>query len=149
MLEERGAAFRAALERVRGCHEIGVKVWRAQQDAVDAVPPASGGRAYLEHRRDERRRELDRAEERRREIEALHERLSACSLDAVVNRPQPPELTGRSEEMLYNAAFLVPADDTTLVHEIGRLQEDVGRSYVVEWTGPWPAHNFVEDEVDA
>jgi hypothetical protein len=147
LLDERAASLRASLDRVRGRHELGVKVWSAHRDDGAKAPGAPGGRAYLEQRRDERRRALELSAERQAVVEDAHERLLAHAVDGVVNRPQPRELTGRADEMLLNAAYLVPADDDALLREVERLDaEHAADGYVFEATGPWPPHNFVDVE---
>jgi hypothetical protein len=150
MLDERAEELATTLERVRGHVEFGVKVW-ANLDAIagsldaSAGDPAAGGQgaAYLQRRRQE--------QERARELAALcvdlageaHARLSAVAADAVANRPQPAELTGRSEAMLLNGAYLVAEGDDRLRGEVERLaagHAELGIEY--ELTGPWPPHNF-------
>ena len=77
--------------------------------------------------------------------EGLHAQLSMLAVDAVANRPQPRELTGRDETMLLNAAYLVPRGDARLEAGVAGLQaayEQLGLTF--EITGPWPPHNFVE-----
>src|SRR5690349_17284340 len=63
MLAEQRDALTAGLERIRGCVELGVKLW-ADRDRVEAAlapqePAAESGRAYLEARRNEQRRAAD------------------------------------------------------------------------------------------
>ncbi len=75
--------------------------------------------------------------------EETHARLSALAAAAVANRPQPRELTGRSERMLFNGAYLVRDGDDGLRREVERLaaeHTELGLEY--ELTGPWPPHNF-------
>ena len=65
---------------------------------------------------------------------------------AVANRPQPRELTGRSEAMLLNGAYLVRAGDDLLRGEVERLATEHSSNGVeYELTGPWPPHNFAEE----
>jgi hypothetical protein len=73
-----------------------------------------------------------------------HERLLELSIAGTVSRPHTRELTGRSEEMFLNAAYLVPADDESLREEVAAL----GRAYAplaltLDVTGPWPPYSFV------
>jgi hypothetical protein len=141
MLEERGPFFEGVLERVRGCVEVGVKAW--YDPARVAQPAAAGGRAYLERRRSE----LTSARDAAGLAAAAHERLAELAVGAVVNRPQPRELTGRDEQMLLNAAYLVPESDDRLRAEVERLSEEhAGAGLSFELTGPWPPYNFAVDE---
>jgi gas vesicle protein GvpL/GvpF len=152
MLDDRADELAATLERVRGHIELGVKVWadldettRSLGTAADEPAAPGQGAAYLQRRRQE--------QERSRELSALcadlageaHARLSAVSAGAVANRPQPSELTGRSDAMLLNGAYLVRKNDDRLEREVERLaaeHAELGLEY--ELTGPWPPHNFAE-----
>jgi hypothetical protein len=149
MLAERDQELTATVERVRGHVELGVKAWVDRATFEQALSPDDGavaggqGAAYLQRRR----REQEQARElstRGAELAAeAHRRLSAVAVDAVANRPQPRELTGRSEDMLLNGAYLVPAADERLRSEVAGLAADhaaLGVEY--ELTGPWPPHNF-------
>jgi hypothetical protein len=147
MLEERSPSFRAALERLRGCVEVGVKAWLDREAIAAPAPATGGGRAYLERRRDELAAARD-ASARGAEVAVnAHERLLALAVEGVANRPQPRELTGRSEEMLLNAAYLVPEHDDALDREVEQLAAAAAPYGVTfELTGPWPAYNFALEE---
>lgn len=146
LLDSRREALTTALARIKGRLEIGAKLWvdRARLVEASASEPQTG-RAYLEARRT--------AQQRKDEADALcldtarstFERLLAHAVDGVANRPQPRELTGRTDDMILNAAFLVEAGDTALLDEIARLDIELGeRGFHLEATGPWPAHNFAD-----
>lgn len=146
LLDSRREALTSALARIKGRLEIGAKLWvdRARLVEASASEPQTG-RAYLEARRT--------AQQRKDEADALcldtarstFERLLAHAVDGVANRPQPRELTGRTDDMILNAAFLVEAGDTALLDEIARLDIELGeRGFHLEATGPWPAHNFAD-----
>jgi hypothetical protein len=60
---------------------------------------------------------------------------------------QRPEVTGREEEMIFNAAYLV-ADRSRFEQELGELGGEYRESGVeLELTGPWPPYNFVPEEL--
>lgn len=144
LLGERHAFFEETLERLRGRVELGVKAW-FDASRVER-PAATGGRAYLERRRDE----LGSARDAAAAAAAAHDRLLAVADEGVVNRPQPRELTGRDERMLLNAAYLVPAGDDRLADELVRIAEEhaaAGLAY--ELTGPWPPYNFAREDEPA
>jgi hypothetical protein len=149
MLGERSDEFAEALERVRGHVELGVKAWvdlNALEQTLDAEEPAAGGgagAAYLQQRAREQERSRELAARCTELAGEAHGRLSAVAVADVVNRPQPRELTGRSEAMLLNGAYLVRDGDDRLRGEVERLtaeHADLGVEY--ELTGPWPPHNF-------
>lgn len=149
MLDERAAEFTAILERVRGHVELGVKAWadlgRLERTLGTEEESASGGQgaAYLQRRRREQERSRELAARCAELVEEAHRSLSAVAEAAVANRPQPRELTGRSEAMLLNGAYLVRAGDDRLRSEVERLagqHAELGVEF--ELTGPWPPHNF-------
>lgn len=151
LLETRGDDFRAALEHVRDRVELGVKVWidrgRFEHSLADGAPEneMSGGRAYMLRKQNEQRAAAESAERLAQLAQGLHAQLSALAVDAVANRPQPRELTGRDETMLLNAAYLVPRGDTRLEAGVAGLQAAYAELGVeFEVTGPWPPHNFVD-----
>jgi gas vesicle protein GvpL/GvpF len=150
MLGERSEELSADLERLRGHVELGVKAWvdltKLERTLGPKAEPAvaSAGAAYLQQRRLE--------EERSRELtarcfelaEEAHGRLALVAVEAVSNRPQSSELTGRSEAMVLNGAYLVRHGDDRLPAEVKQLEDahaPLGVEYEV--TGPWPPHNFV------
>jgi Gas vesicle synthesis protein GvpL/GvpF len=148
----REEALLASLERVRGRIELGIKLWVDEARLAAALEPDAGaapssGRAYLEARRAEQRRAAD-ADAVVAEVACdAYLRLSAVAADGVVNRPQPRELTGRDERMLLNAAFLVESGDARLRDEAARLDAELReRGFSIELTGPWPPHNFVDEQ---
>jgi len=149
MLDERSDEFLSTLERVRGHVELGVKVWADVQMLERALaaaeePSAGGaGAAYLQRRRQEQERARELAVLCAQVAEDAHARLSGVASAAVANRPQPRELTGRSEPMLLNGAYLVRDGDDGLRREVERLAtEHAARGLEYELTGPWPPHNF-------
>jgi len=145
LLEARREALLSALARVRGRLEVGVKLWvdRARLVEASAVAPQSG-RAYLEARRTAQQRKDDADALCLETAQATFERLLPFAVEGVANRPQPRELTGRSEDMVLNAAFLVEAGDTHLLDELARVPDELGDPFSLEATGPWPPHNFAD-----
>jgi hypothetical protein len=155
MLGERSDEFAADLDRVRGRVELGVKgfVERAALEAtlaserVAASVSAGSGRAYLERRRMQREIAEEAGAILAEAARSTHERLLAHSVAGAVSRPHSRELSGRSEEMFLNAAYLVSAGDESLRGEAAAL----GRAYAplaltFEVTGPWPPYSFVGSE---
>ena len=151
MLAERSDELAADLERVRGHVELGVKgyVDRGRLEELltrerTAASSASPGRAYLERRRAEQ----DVAAEARGIVadvaRSAHARLLERSVAGVVSRPHSRELSGRTDDMFLNAAYLVPRGDESVPDEVTAL----GGAYAplpvtFELTGPWPPYSFV------
>lgn len=145
LLRQRTAEFAAALDRIRGRAEWGVKafvppVTDPPRAALDA-PTVGPGTSYLLRRRAARdaatqglRRAADAAEE-------LHEELHAAAVASRRYPPQDPRLTGRRDEMVLNAAYLV---EEAAVPEFRRAVENRSvEALRLELTGPWAPYSFV------
>ncbi len=146
-LEELYDDLAVVLDRVEGRGEWSVKVHHrtASQSGPRATTSSGGatsGVAYLERRR---------AELRDRETAVAHQQLLSDELfwdlvpGAAATRrlvPQDQRLSGRSEPMTLNAAFLV---DQERSHEFLRLVDEARAKYpslVIEVDGPWPPYSF-------
>jgi hypothetical protein len=157
MLDDRRDELERALERIEGRVELGVKAFADRSRVEESLRNRSGddagdegggaGTAYLLRRQRERRLEAE-AEALSTEIVArAHEALRSVADAARVNRPQPPELSGRSDRMLLNASYLVARGDGRLSAEVRRLADEHREHGITfEVTGPWPAYNFVGAE---
>jgi hypothetical protein len=144
MLERERASLADALRRLRGTAEWGVKGYlMARDDDADEGAPASG-MEYLARKQ----RAREDAETRRADVEAtaerVHRRLSRYAVDALLSRVQDRRLSGREEEMILNAAYLVAeartAEFQSRFRELRRRHADEGLEF--ELTGPWPAYHF-------
>jgi hypothetical protein len=163
-LSERREVLQAALDRVRGKVEVGVKAFidrdrfaaaqAKQNDEIrqleTQVSTAEGGRAYLEGRRLEQRIAAELEGFRGEAADGLHTRLLAAAEDGLALPLQAPELSGREEEMVFNGAYLVTTDRVAFEEALASLGRDLRDDGVdLELTGPWPAYNFVPEELGA
>ncbi|MBO8193139.1 GvpL/GvpF family gas vesicle protein [Streptomyces oryzae] len=136
--------FRAALDRLAGRVEWGVKVHaqRAPEPAAAPAPAATSGREFLRRRRQEvtsRENTLEEAEQLGR---TLHAALAAQAEDVRVYPAQNPQLSGTPGQNLLNAAYLVPRDRSEeFVARVERLGAH-DPSVRVELTGPWAPYSF-------
>jgi hypothetical protein len=125
LVRERLRSLRSAFERVRGCVEVGVRVWAVD---MDGHTRAENGAAYM--------RSLRASESRRREtFEPLHRRLSSLSRET---------RRGTAGSGAFAAAYLVPA---TRLSELRRVVDDWVRHHPeasVVCTGPWAPFSFTE-----
>lgn len=145
LLDSQAPVLRQALESVSGCVEWGVKLFAEPRAADQQKVKAASGRDYLGQRAAQGRA---RDEERLRRGDAVrdcHDALAATAVDAVINAPQDPALSGRREPMVLNAAYLVRRDGeddfrTILETQASGPCREAG--VVVELTGPWPPYNF-------
>jgi hypothetical protein len=123
-LADRRDAYAAALDRVRGRGELGLRAM-ARDPADRPEAPAPTGRAYLES--------LAAADARRR---ALHEPLAALAAEDRVRRVRDPS------EVL-RAAYLVDAATVPRFRDTVRRLEREHPELVLVDTGPWPPYSFV------
>ena len=145
-LSAHGPALASLLRRFDGRVELGVKAYFAEAPAATAEPQS--GREYLLRRQREREAAEEAARFKVECARASHERLAAAAEEARANPPQPPELSGRTDEMLLNGAYLVRRDDGRLTDAVAELESLYGpRGVTYEITGPWPPYNFVPPEV--
>ena len=163
MLERERDVLLGALERVRDHSEWSVKLL-ADPEAIDAAaraqsaaaaPKAAGGagRAYLARKQAERG-----LRERSRELvevaqEQVHARLQAEAEAVALLPPQNRELSGRSGDMVLNAAYLVHRSRVeTFTGAVEELRHDPRQRELgleLEVTGPWAPYNFVAAEQPA
>lgn len=109
-----------------------------------AAPAAETGAAYLMRKRQEARAVEDRRLEAARAGERLHEELTAIAVAHRLLPAQDPQLTGRTDTMVRNGAYLVPAvRRQELVEALTARADDLaGSGLTVEWQGPWPPYSF-------
>ena len=121
----RAGSLRDALEQVRGCVEVGVRVVAAEP----APPPtAESGRAYMEAR-------LARSEETERLAHELHEPLAALARAAT-------RTVGATPRLLLSGAYLVePGKLDAFRLRVGELEAEHPELTFVS-TGPWPPYSF-------
>ena len=120
VLAERQDEFLAALARVRGRLEVGI---RAVQPAEAPRAPAATGREYLEGRlRDDR------------SAQALHETLTGLAVEAARRPSRPGEV--------LRAAYLIEAPALAGFRAtVDRLQREHADMAIL-CTGPWPPYSF-------
>ena len=151
MLSERGADFRAALGRMNGRQEWGVKAYANRQpetsddSAVTPGPPGPGtgaGAAYLRRRRDQLSAQKDARRETLASAEMIHAELSRYAAETRLHPPQAPQLTGNKEPMILNAAYLL--DSARHEDFAGAVTALAGQhpGLRLELTGPWPPYSF-------
>jgi hypothetical protein len=149
MLDREHEPLTAALRRLRGTAEWGVKAYAvagAQGASGEAAGEPVSGADYLRRRRAAR----EAAEGARQAVDTAVDRVHACLREraaaAVLSAPQDRRLTGREAEMVLNGAYLVPDADAedfrTLVAELAARHRSDGMQ--LELTGPWPAYHFSE-----
>jgi Gas vesicle synthesis protein GvpL/GvpF len=143
LLDERASEFTAALDRIRGRAEWGVKGFAVRTEgdtSPEATEESKPGTAYLMRRRAERDRAARGLQDAAQAAEAVHRAMSAVAVASRRYQPQDPRLSGRREEMVLNVAYLVDeAGADVLRRLVERQQEDNLR---LELTGPWAPYSF-------
>lgn len=146
-LVERGNDFHAALSRITARTEWGVKAYATRTAAgggpasAQATAPESGT-AYLRRRRQELSAQADSRHEASASADAIHGRLCGLAVAARLHPPQAPQLSGRAEQMLLNAAYLL---DESHGEEFAAAVSALAGQHPrvrVEVTGPWPPYSF-------
>jgi hypothetical protein len=145
MLEREREPLAAALRRLRGTAEWGVKAYLIErEDGETAGTAPASGTDYLSRKRTAR----DAAETARREleatVEAVYARLRDQAAGAVVIPPQDRRLSGHDGQMLLNAAYLVAdADADAFASLFAAIVAGLrARSVELTLTGPWPPYHF-------
>lgn len=137
--------LRAALDRVRGKDEWGVKVHcdhaALVERLVGASGPAASGRGYLVQKKARLEAEAVAAGAAGEVAAEVHGCLGEAAAEAVTSG------AGRSGAVL-NGAYLVPAQGREafmrLVENLERRHEG---AFTFEVTGPWPPYNFTSADV--
>jgi gas vesicle protein GvpL/GvpF len=146
-LRRRGKEIAAALDRVAGRVEWGVRVRRrAGAPPVSARDPrrrAATGRDFLAGKRAARQAARSAAARARAAAESVYAELHGR---AVESRRIPPAVEGSG--LLLDAAFLVArADGESFAAAAERAAAGVAHAGCeLALTGPWPAYHFVESE---
>lgn len=128
---EHADGLHAALARVRGCLELGLRVLSGPAD-----PEVKGGsgREYMLGRLHERRRAEQLADE-------LHQPLAALARAETRSVASTPQL-------LLSASYLVPREAVdgfrTAVRELERAHPEL----TLACTGPWPPYSFATVEIE-
>jgi hypothetical protein len=150
VLEERGAEFSDALDRITGHTEWGVKGYAdlsefASATAAEDTAAGSPGVAYLRRRREEQRSEEDARREAALCAEGIDTELRGIAAAGRLHPPQDPQLSGHRGLMILNAAYLVAdgrAEEFRTV--VARLSE--GRPGIrLQVTGPWAPYSFAAE----
>jgi hypothetical protein len=123
---------------------VGKKLPLAEQQAAAKVSVATSGTAYLTQKKahlDVRRAERANAYQT---IQSVEQRLAERAEHSCRIRTLSSDLTGRAEEMVFNAAYLLPASAQAIwLETIQKVHHDVqSKGLVLEASGPWPPYHF-------
>jgi hypothetical protein len=127
-LAERAPELEAALARVRGCVELGVRALAPVRETADASSGAAYMRARLEQRRDVERL-----------ADSVHAPLAALAREAT-------RTVGATPRLLLSAAYLVPKEEVAAFRGAVAKVEAEHRDLGIVCTGPWPPYSFATAE---
>lgn len=147
MLEAHGASLRDCLDAVEGCREWSVKVFavaveRSRPPEPAVASGAGSGAAYLQRKKAAAEHRRTASDQAAALGDQVHQLLSERSVASRRLAPQDPRLSGRSEPMLLNSAYLVPDEDGDAFREAVRRLGDDRADVTVELGGPWPSYSF-------
>jgi hypothetical protein len=146
------------LEQLGNRQEWGVKLY-LEKRRLEPMPghasplpphylgPLRTGTAYLT----QKKIQLDCRREARvsmhQTIQTVEQCLAGKAEHCCRIRNLPSDLTGRTEEMVFNAAFLLPSSaQASWLETIHNVDRDVqSKGLVLEVSGPWPPYHFCPD----
>jgi hypothetical protein len=146
-LRARRQTLTAALRRVRGCDEWGVRLVRVPRASTVTKRAVArqerSGAAFLAAKRRARDEARDLVRQVSDAVEAAYDLLAPFSRDSR-RRTDFPE--SAATPPLLDAAFLVPAARKAGFRAAAKRAAAACRAAGVELTlsGPWPAYNFVQ-----
>lgn len=142
LLKDRGEEYRALLDKVGDCVEMGIRLLLPQAPSAglpgDAAGPGvrSSGRAYLEARRERYAAQNRAAAGQERLVEAITTRLGGLFTQ------RRNETFSSYRGRLASLYFLVPRNQVEAFRQAFRDLR-VGDSAKLLLSGPWPPYNFV------
>lgn len=165
-LERDSAKMSRLLNRIRGKQEWGVKIYLMDSEGFELMVKGksekiklrekemvsmSEGMAYFmeedlkEIVHDEVNKELDTM------LDNLFGKLSEEATESVKTKILDREMTGKTDRMVLNAAFLVHADKVdSFTGNLEGIAEDLkAKGLRLEYSGPWPPFNFTNVEEKA
>jgi hypothetical protein len=144
VLEESAETFGAVLDRLAGRAEWGLKVYARGRPAAPAEEekPRSGA-DYLRRRRKALREGDTTLEDARAAAGEVDAAVSALAAASRTHRLQDAQLSGQSDPMVLNQAYLVAVERVDDLRALVASYRDHPRIRV-ELTGPWVPYSFAQ-----
>jgi hypothetical protein len=140
------------LRQLADHQEWGIKLYQnkscVKEKAKTAAPldptAEKSGSAYLARKKAELNSQHECRTDIRQTIQTMEQRLKEHADQYCRIRPLPRNLTGREEEMVFNAAFLLFSSTLERWRETAEdIKHEVrGKGLLLEWSGPWPPYHF-------
>lgn len=102
--------------------------------------------AYLRRRRDALSARRDSWREAAESARLAHAALGRHAAESRLHAPQSPQLSGRTEPMVLNAAYLLDDDRAGQFAQAVAALNDRNPRLRLELTGPWPPYSFAEPD---
>jgi len=136
-----------ALANVEGRREWSVKAYAVKQEAAPEPAPAArsgagAGAAYLQRKKEQAVRRQQAGDRSLEVADEVHEVLARRAVASRRLPPQDARLTGRTEAMILNSAYLVDEDGTDEFLAAVRTVQESASGASVEAQGPWPPYSF-------
>jgi len=149
-LADRATDFRGALSRIGTQQEWGVKAYavppRAAAPPPENAPPgpaaAGAGAAYLRRRREQISGHEQARQSALAAARTVHAALSRLAAQTRLHPPQAPQLSGNSDQMLLNAAYLLDGRQSGELAALVAALAEQHPGVRLELTGPWPPYSF-------
>jgi len=158
MLVEHGDEFKSDLDQLADKEEWGVKVYCDKEklkhnlnieseefkNIDEEISAASPGKAFILKKKREELLDVVLSKTLDTYVQGSFNQLSRYCREGRLNRILQREATGRDEDMILNAAYLVAKDKVAQFNqEADRLNsEGKGKGVSFEASGPWPPYNF-------
>lgn len=151
--------IKEALKRIRGRQEWSVKAYlkdkkvfeqmiknknQAIKEKEKEIASMPEGLAYFMEEELKKALSKEIEKELNNITEFFFESLKKQAASSVRNKILEKELTGKSEPMVLNAAYLVPEEKIDdFKKELENLNQQIKtKGFYLEYSGPWPAYNF-------
>lgn len=158
MLREQKEKFQNLLAKFTGKVEWGVKVYANKQALVKHLMQSeprfislqekratlSKGAAYLLDKKMEAEVKDAVATQLAQITERIFQELGKNAFEAKLNTLLPQKLTGKKQEMILHAAYLIEREKEALFRQQGGnfIEEYKFMELELEFSGPWPPYNF-------
>jgi hypothetical protein len=112
------------------------------------IKSSSPGKAYLLKKKKKELADNLFLKRNNENVKECYKELKGLSVQSKINKLQPEECTGKKDEMVLNAVFLVNDDNIPKFTDsvLDLRNRYYTRGFDIECTGPWPAYNFCNIE---
>jgi hypothetical protein len=152
VLTSRHDAFDAALRRVTGRQELGVKAYAdpngltpQDHESRENAGGTKSGTAYLLRRREQLMSQEEAYRVAADEAVRIHETLMKCAVDGKRKPALDKSLSGTAAWTVLNGTYLVDDDKLEQFRETVAALEKTTARITLEITGPWPPYSFAGD----